>query len=165
MEAKPAPHHQTAPQILIKRGFSCAVPLNWTFTELNLNQNWNYLIENYGSWDNLTPRQFDTADNLTPPMLADNFTPQTFGHRTIWHHGQFETADNLTPENWTLGQFDFRHFYTRWFVLKQVSCICLMTNTWYLFQNKSNCRRCQIILGSKLCQQNNSKAALYPWAI
>ena len=57
--------------------------------------------------DNLTPGQFDTADNLTPPMLADNLTPGQFDT------GQFDTADNLTPDNLTPGQFDTGQFDTR----------------------------------------------------
>ena len=60
-----------------------------------------------GCQDNLTPGQFDTADNLTPPMLADNLTPGQFDT------GQFDTADNLTPDNLTPGQFDTGQFDTR----------------------------------------------------
>ena len=45
--------------------------------------------------DNLTPGQFDIADNLTPPMLADNLTPGQFDT------GQFDTAH-------VGGQFDTR---------------------------------------------------------
>ena len=50
-----------------------------------------------GLGDNLTPGQFDIADNLTPRTIWH----RTIWHQTIWHRGQFDTADNLTPDNLT----------------------------------------------------------------
>ena len=112
--------------------------------------------------------QFDirtiyTADNLTPPMLADNLTPGQFDTSDNLTPAQLDTADNLTPwKTFILGYISqpsarraHRHPpIVRCQIVRSVKLSAVSNCPQYEIVLVSNCPRCQIVRGMKLswCQ-------------